>query len=329
METPDYYAVLGIAPESDEVVVQASYKALMRKYHPDTNKDPAATARATAINQAYAVLSDPVARANYDFHRQAARSRSQDKRPPPRAGSGASANGAARVSPMSPKAWQNVATGAMVVVGLVIIAAIISPGAPRSVGTSPVNSAAGNLSVAQPVAAGVGSEMEGAAVAMDNAADAMVNASTYAPGGGYDRTQVPVNATPTTLSFKDIEAGARQFDHSLADVGMSGAKTYSEKCHAAAQKSNEWARYDFCTAFDFAAAYVDAGVVGQSGSHNAYFQFMAQNALDQYEAISSNTYLVQRRLEAIRQAAGPAVTDAINLRQASRSTISPPENASK
>lgn len=103
METPDYYAVLGIAPESDEVVVQASYKALMRKYHPDTNKDPAATARATAINQAYAVLSDPVARANYDFHRQAARSRSQDKRPPPRAGSGASANGAARVSPMSPK----------------------------------------------------------------------------------------------------------------------------------------------------------------------------------------------------------------------------------
>lgn len=329
MEIPDYYAVLGIAPESDVVVVQAAYKALMRKYHPDTNKDPAANARATAINQAYAVLSDPVARANYDFDRQAARSRSHDEVPPQGAGSRASTNGASRVSRMSPKAEQNVATCAVVVAGLVIIGAIISSGTPPPVTISSVNSVAGNFSAAQPVAAGIGSGMEAADAAMDNAANAMVNASAADTDGEVAWTQSQAAAAPTTLSFKDIDAGARQFDHTSAGSGIIGAKAYSEKCHLAAQRSNEWARYDFCAAFDFAAAYVDAGIGGQSGNHNAYFQFVTQNALDQYAPIYSNTYLVGRRLEAIRQAAGSAVTDAVNERLARRDTVSLQDNASK
>lgn len=56
---PDFYRVLGVAPYSEDVVIQAAYRALMRRYHPDTNRSPDAQKRATEINEAYAVLSDP------------------------------------------------------------------------------------------------------------------------------------------------------------------------------------------------------------------------------------------------------------------------------
>ncbi len=43
----------------------------MRHYHPDTNADPRAQARAREITAAYAVLRDPVSRAEYDARRTA------------------------------------------------------------------------------------------------------------------------------------------------------------------------------------------------------------------------------------------------------------------
>jgi DnaJ-like protein len=63
---PDHYAVLGVAPTSEDVVIRAAYHALMRRYHPDANGSAEASERARAINAAYAVLSDPFQRAQYD-----------------------------------------------------------------------------------------------------------------------------------------------------------------------------------------------------------------------------------------------------------------------
>jgi hypothetical protein len=63
---PDYYAVLGLMPSSEDVVVQAAYRALMRRYHPDRGGPAADAARAQAINEAYSVLGDPARRADYD-----------------------------------------------------------------------------------------------------------------------------------------------------------------------------------------------------------------------------------------------------------------------
>jgi hypothetical protein len=54
---------------AEDVVIGAAYRALMRHYHPDTNPDPAAQARAREITAAYAVLRDPVKRAEYDAQR--------------------------------------------------------------------------------------------------------------------------------------------------------------------------------------------------------------------------------------------------------------------
>jgi hypothetical protein len=67
----DYYTILGVTPSAEDVVIGGAYRALMRHYHPDTNPDPAAQARAREITAAYAVLRDPNSRAAYDAGRAA------------------------------------------------------------------------------------------------------------------------------------------------------------------------------------------------------------------------------------------------------------------
>ena len=62
----DYYAILGVTPTSEDVVIRAAYRALMRRYHPDADPSSEASQRAQAINAAYAVLSDPDKRRRYD-----------------------------------------------------------------------------------------------------------------------------------------------------------------------------------------------------------------------------------------------------------------------
>jgi curved DNA-binding protein CbpA len=69
--TSDYYAVLGVTPTAEAVVISAAYRALIRHYHPDTNPDPDAQAKTREITAAYAVLRDPKKRADYDARRNA------------------------------------------------------------------------------------------------------------------------------------------------------------------------------------------------------------------------------------------------------------------
>jgi len=62
----DHYAVLGLSPSADDVVVHAAWKALLRKHHPDANPDDPSGDRAREINEAFAVLGKPDSRARYD-----------------------------------------------------------------------------------------------------------------------------------------------------------------------------------------------------------------------------------------------------------------------
>lgn len=68
----DFYAVLGVLSTAEDVVVKAAYRALAQSYHPDRySGDPEfAHQRMAEINEAYAVLSDPSARAEYDKTRE-------------------------------------------------------------------------------------------------------------------------------------------------------------------------------------------------------------------------------------------------------------------
>jgi len=64
----NYYAVLGVTEQAEDVVIKAAYRALAQLYHPDKFFGTAeeATRRMSDINEAYGVLSDPVKRKSYD-----------------------------------------------------------------------------------------------------------------------------------------------------------------------------------------------------------------------------------------------------------------------
>lgn len=66
----DLYQILQIDPAAEQEVVQAAFKRLALKYHPDKNPSPDANRRMQELNDAYDVISDPVQRAAYDRERQ-------------------------------------------------------------------------------------------------------------------------------------------------------------------------------------------------------------------------------------------------------------------
>ena len=78
MSTPDPYKVLQVDPEAEDEVIEAAYRRLARKYHPDVAPAPDAQERMVRINQAWEQLRDPVRRAAVD--RARARAASQAAR---------------------------------------------------------------------------------------------------------------------------------------------------------------------------------------------------------------------------------------------------------
>jgi molecular chaperone DnaJ len=63
----DFYAILGVPQDADDATIKKTYRKLARKMHPDQNQgDPKAEERFKEIGEAYAVLSDPEQRREYD-----------------------------------------------------------------------------------------------------------------------------------------------------------------------------------------------------------------------------------------------------------------------
>ena len=63
----DYYEVLGVGRDADEAAIKKAYRALAKKYHPDMNPgDKEAEKKFKEASEAYAVLSDPDKRRQYD-----------------------------------------------------------------------------------------------------------------------------------------------------------------------------------------------------------------------------------------------------------------------
>ena len=62
----DYYEVLGVKKNTDQQEIKDIFRKLALKYHPDRNKEPDAEEKFKEIAEAYAVLSDPKKRKEYD-----------------------------------------------------------------------------------------------------------------------------------------------------------------------------------------------------------------------------------------------------------------------
>jgi len=65
----DYYKVLQVDPHAEQEVIDAAYRRLARKYHPDVYKGPDHDKRMRDFNLAYEVLGDPGKRLAYDAMR--------------------------------------------------------------------------------------------------------------------------------------------------------------------------------------------------------------------------------------------------------------------
>ena len=108
---PDPYKILQVDPEAEDEVIQAAYRRLAQKYHPDVARGPDPAARMAAINAAWEVLRDPGRRAAHDLARRLAVRNAEraaatarpsasvgphpTRQPPATPGAGASASGAA------------------------------------------------------------------------------------------------------------------------------------------------------------------------------------------------------------------------------------------
>jgi curved DNA-binding protein CbpA len=104
----DPYKVLQVDSEAEDEVIQAAYRRLAQKYHPDVASGPEAAARMAAINAAWEILRDPTRRAAHDLARrlrlrEAERARGSD--PAPTADpAGDAAAGRRRAGPTPPRA---------------------------------------------------------------------------------------------------------------------------------------------------------------------------------------------------------------------------------
>lgn len=66
----DYYKILQVAPEASDDVIEAAYRTLARRYHPDSPAAGASEEKMKELNRAYYILRDPIRRAEYDEERR-------------------------------------------------------------------------------------------------------------------------------------------------------------------------------------------------------------------------------------------------------------------
>lgn len=224
---PDYYAMLGVSPDADDAVIRAAWKALLRKYHPDTAHEvPDADERTRAFNAAWAVLGDSNRRIAYDLQRAA---------PPedaPRTGWGSP-------YPMPPRRSAG-ATFALILafVGLPAVA-ITLPGVP------------GQMAAMLP--GGDGGSAAGFARSSLNQVRRLLTPAGFGSGSATARPPAVAARAVPPIDRTAVHLAIGQFGRVIRRHGRSGVAPYSLACAERAIGLARWESDDFCAAFDIAA----------------------------------------------------------------------------
>jgi curved DNA-binding protein CbpA len=232
---PDYYATLGVSPDADQAVIRAAWKALLRKYHPDTAHGvPDAADRTRAFNAAWAVLGNANRRIAYDLERAAPPD--DEARP-----------GWASPYPMPPR--RGAGTTLLLILAFVGLpaVAITLPGVPGQVAAMLPGGDGGSAAsftrssfrqvrrLLTPTGFGAGSA----------AASPVIPTSLSAP------VQRP--AAAPQIDRATIRLAVRQYGRVIRRDGRRGVAAFSRACAQRAASLARWESVDFCAAFDITA----------------------------------------------------------------------------
>lgn len=280
MSSTDYYEVLGISPTSDDVVVHAAYRALMRKHHPDTSQNPDGDSRAKAINEAYSVLRDPELRRRYD-----SQTRGQDHGhwppPPPPPASPSGQRSERGEAPVADPQTRNLGTALAVsalVASLVVLGLAVNANLPKDQQTA---TTASSIAQAEP----------------NSSVDVTPPDRSAADNTQQLEAQVGTIVEPTMGEVADkIALAVEEFIEVRGETGMMGAEVYSRDCFRAARAQAYIIEIDYCVAFDIAAIEFDNAVAGQAGwPLNDYFvsrKSILPSAYNDFENVSPSRFLI-------------------------------------
>ena len=218
------YTLLNVLPDADPVVIEAAYKALMKRYHPDMGADGATGGRAAELNQAYRMLRDPERRASYDAEERgrqerhrAELARALQPAPGPRGAPPPPGSAPVRIGQRA-AAWIACAGVLLLIAALYLLAR--GPEAPRSFATE---TAAPVPEVSSPAA--------------------LRRASAAFRDHPVDRAE--------------IEKAVAEYRRIAGSSGMSGATAYSEHCFDVHSRTLAPTDFDHCVAFDHVASRID------------------------------------------------------------------------
>lgn len=291
----DPFAILGVTRDAPDYIVQAAYRAALKRFHPDHYSGADAGQRTEEVVTAYELI-----RKMRKAH-EASPAESEPATLKPQKLPEVKQNKIAKTS----------ATGlAIFVVGLGVL------GISKNDGVEPQNDEgyASELEVApyafETASIETAPAVEDAGAAMPNLSDALSQTKSL---DGMTGDQ--------TLEYANIERGGREFLRRWRASGMVGARSYSEDCHTAAKLKHDWAETDFCAAFDYAASYFDRTLGNALGGPRlSYFEFQASNQADYYPGTYAGPRLLKikygaesymrEQSSAPRSSADPTAADA-------------------
>lgn len=300
MENP--YLILGVARDAPDYVIQAAYRACLKRFHPDQYKGPDASKRTGDIVAAYEVLRDPVKRIAVDSRLDSARSSRKASTPPPpppppRPEPSASAH-PQKLEKEKTSQWP--AFTALGIIGLILFSLSATE---RKDATSADMTALETEANLDASADTVADPLNYAFAPTEDAA----NAAEEAAASIEDGALISLPHQAEAVSFSNVETASKRFFSVFQKDGMIGARRVSEQCHEQQTQSPTWEGLDYCAAFDFAADMMDRGFASSSGaSRNAYFEFQAANQADYY--LGRQTY---PRLNSVRNASQTALSEAM------------------
>jgi curved DNA-binding protein CbpA len=213
--TKSLYAILNVAPDADPAVVEAAYKALMKKYHPDVRTEDPETARrrAAEINEAFHILKDPAKRSDYDnaerVRRETIRRNSAMMAEAPRP----------YQPPLPPRRRRSKWLGLFMIAAAAIAVFYIWRGSDAA-----------------------RSERAFRPISLSQVKDRL---SELAPA--------KEGAKLAPVSRNDVHRAVAEFSRIKERTGLLGLSAYSSDCFAGQSRSGRASDFDFCVAFDKAA----------------------------------------------------------------------------